>query len=49
LISAVGGDLKKQSLFKELASEYLEDAFDELSNVKEIKVLITKEDERQKP
>lgn len=48
LISTVGGDLKKQSMFIELASGYLEDAFDELSNVKEIKVLITKEDEREK-
>jgi hypothetical protein len=47
LISAVGGDLKKQPMFIELISEYLEDAFDQLSNVREIKVLIT-EDEKRK-
>jgi hypothetical protein len=42
VITAVGGDLKKQSLYVDLMIAYLEDAYDELSNVKEIKLLISR-------
>jgi hypothetical protein len=40
LIVAVGGDLKKESIFLELFAEYIEDAFNELAMVAELKFLV---------
>ncbi|MGD9217622.1 MAG: hypothetical protein PVJ84_22615, partial [Desulfobacteraceae bacterium] len=40
LIVAVGGDLKKESIFIELFAEYIEDAFNELAMVAELKFLV---------
>jgi hypothetical protein len=40
LISAVGGDLKKEAVFTELFGEYIEDVFNELAMVPELKFLV---------
>jgi hypothetical protein len=42
-IAAVGGDLRKQSLYTDLMVGFIEDAFNELSNMKEITLQIIRE------
>jgi hypothetical protein len=37
LIAAVGGDLKKESMFVELFSSFIEAGYDELARVPELK------------
>lgn len=47
LIAAVGGDIKKESMFVELFSGYIEDAFDELAMVQELRFVVQPEKIKQ--